>query len=721
MKGDEENPETLSGGRTAGNSAASAGSDDLDFGQTIKGFVEGQKVFGRYTLRQVLGRGGMGIVWQGWDNQLERDVALKFLPEMITRDSSAIDELKRETRKCLAITHPHIVRIHDFVEDASSAAIVMEYVDGPTLSALKVRQPTRTFEPGEILPWLEQLAAALDYAHTQAHIVHRDLKPSNLMINSAGELKVADFGIARSLSDSVTRLSMARHSNTSGTLAYMSPQQATGETPRASDDIYSVGATIYELLTGKPPFFSGNIYGQLQERVPPSVVERRRDLMGDAAVPVPTSWEQTIARALAKDPAERPAGAGELVRLLQFPAESETQGGRTSKARKVLLPLAALMLLALTGITLWTQRETLFPPPLAPTGAFSLTTEPDGAVLGLSDGNSLTTPISERSLPTGAYSGTLSKAGFASEGVAFSVNPGETTSLSPVTLRPTMGGLALGGDPLRGSASVQYQVTPLLLDSNPAGQPDGSRPDPVSGTLPATLTELPTGLYQVTLNSPGWPTSNEQIRITDGGTANVSWAPSFATLILETDPPEARVTVDGKSVGKDDRTLDLPPGEHRVRAERDGWPAIERSVDLTAKTVRTERFSFPPARVTLNSTPAGATVTRDKEVLGKTPLTLENLTPGSHTFSLSVDGYKPETLTAEATAGGQAVLSADLSEIPKPKPSATPRRSTAATSSPSKKPAATSGSSDPVRRGIENQYRRGQITREEYLNAIKNL
>lgn len=103
--------------------------DNLDLGQTLRGFAAGQKVFGRYTLARLLGRGGMGVVWLAHDGKLEQDVALKFLPEIVANDPAAINDLKRETRRSLQLTHPHIVRIYDFVEDSRLAAVAMEFVD----------------------------------------------------------------------------------------------------------------------------------------------------------------------------------------------------------------------------------------------------------------------------------------------------------------------------------------------------------------------------------------------------------------------------------------------------------------------------------------------------------------------------------------------------------------------------------------------------------------
>ena len=209
--------------------------------QTALDAAGGQVVFGRYTLVKVLGRGGMGIVWLARDEELERDVALKFLPDLMIQDRALLDQLKHETKRCLELTHPHIVRIHDFVHDERSGCISMEYVDGETLSNLRAEKEQKVFEPDEIAGWISQLCDALDYAHNRAKVIHRDLKPSNLMVNQRGDLKVADFGIARSLADSASRLTAEQ--GRSGTLVYMSPQQLNGERGTHLDDIYSLGAT----------------------------------------------------------------------------------------------------------------------------------------------------------------------------------------------------------------------------------------------------------------------------------------------------------------------------------------------------------------------------------------------------------------------------------------------------------------------------------------------
>src|SRR5262245_17530529 len=249
------------------------------------------------------------------------------------RDRAMLDQLKHETKRCLELTHPHVVQIHDFVHDERSGCISMEYVDGETLSNLRAEKEQKVFEPHELAGWITQLCEALDYAHNHAKVIHRDLKPANLMVNQSADLKITDFGIARSLADSASR--WTGEQGRSGTLVYMSPQQLNGDHGTHLDDIYSLGATVYELLTSKPPFHSGNIDRQICERVAPSMTDRRKEFNIE-----PTSvsqiWEDAVATCLAKDPSRRPQSTIKVAQRLQLPARSTrvaTAPGKTSNKK----------------------------------------------------------------------------------------------------------------------------------------------------------------------------------------------------------------------------------------------------------------------------------------------------------------------------------------------------------------------------------------------------
>jgi TolB-like protein/Tfp pilus assembly protein PilF len=245
------------------------------------------------------------------------------------------------------------------VHDERSGCISMEYIDGDTLSKLRCDKERKVFEPPELSDWMSQLCDALDYAHNYARIIHRDLKPANLMVNQRGQLKVSDFGIARSVGDSMSVLTMA--GGRSGTLAYMSPQQLEGERGTHLDDIYSLSASVYELLTSKPPFYVGNIDRQIREKIPPSMTERRKEFEIEAE-PIPAVWEQCVAVCLAKDPARRPQSALEVAQRLQLaPTQAGVvglvSGKRTNKVLLVGAGIGALLLLTLGGWYLTRQSS----------------------------------------------------------------------------------------------------------------------------------------------------------------------------------------------------------------------------------------------------------------------------------------------------------------------------------------------------------------------------
>ena len=296
----------------------SAADGNLAPGQTL-----GNK---RYRLEHKLGQGGMGMVWLATDTHLREEVALKLLPPEIQFDASALEDMRHETARSRRLAHPNIVRIHDLHEFPNEQPFIsMEFVDGVSLAGLKAQQQQRCFPWGFVRPLIEQLCSALEYAHGE-NLVHRDIKPSNIMIDAEGRLKLADFGIAAVASDSMSRVSL--QGNTSGTPAYMSPQQMDGRTPRVTDDIYAVGATIYECLTGKPPFFRGDIPHQVRNLDPPTI-EERLDEFG-LKNPLPNGVDALIMACLAKTPEQRPQSAKAVVEWLGLGGEAETNSDLTS-------------------------------------------------------------------------------------------------------------------------------------------------------------------------------------------------------------------------------------------------------------------------------------------------------------------------------------------------------------------------------------------------------
>jgi serine/threonine protein kinase len=282
---------------------------------TSSRIAAGERCFGRYRIDRELGRGGMGVVMLAQDEELGMPVALKLLPEAVADDTEGITRLKTEVLRGMNLTHPGIVRVHTFERDESHAAIVMEFVAGETLAERKAQEPEHCFDCAQILPWLEQLCAALDYAHDEGRTAHRDLKPRNLMLTNEGRLKVADFGLAALLTESLTRV--GTRADAVGTPPYMSPQQVMGKPATRSDDMYALGATIYDLLTGRPPFFRGDVFAQVLHAAPPTMAQRRAELGVTSKAPIPPSWENAVAACLSKDAASRPPSGAALLAILR--------------------------------------------------------------------------------------------------------------------------------------------------------------------------------------------------------------------------------------------------------------------------------------------------------------------------------------------------------------------------------------------------------------------
>ncbi len=213
----------------------------------------------RYSLDREIGRGGTGVVWLGRDEVLGRHVALKRIGLLPGADSTDLARAEREARLSARLNHPHVVAIFDVVVDSDSDSrwLVMEYVEGSTLSQL-VRQQGK-LSPDDAAPLIWQAADALVAAHS-AGIAHRDVKPSNILVDRSGKVKLTDFGIARIASDpSLTQTGMV-----TGSPAYLAPEIATGGRGDEAADVWSLGATMFHLLAGRPPYEIGdNVLGGL--------------------------------------------------------------------------------------------------------------------------------------------------------------------------------------------------------------------------------------------------------------------------------------------------------------------------------------------------------------------------------------------------------------------------------------------------------------------------
>jgi serine/threonine protein kinase/tetratricopeptide (TPR) repeat protein len=308
---------------------------------------------GPYEILAAIGKGGMGEVYRARDPRLNRDVAIKVLPQAFATDA-ARERFKREARAASALNHPNICAVHDVGEASGHPFLVMELLDGKTLREHIDGKP---LDIPVAIALSIQIADALDAAHSKG-IIHRDIKPANIFVTERGHAKVLDFGLAKhnqpADSDALTVDLLTEPGTAMGTVAYMAPEQARGETADARSDLWSLGVVMYEMVTGSRPFdgpTSPIIFDALLNKSPQPVRERNPK--------VPAELERIIGELLEKDRALRYPSAAELrddLQRLQSGSITAAARGTRKPLLKYGMVAAATLILATGGFILWQQR-----------------------------------------------------------------------------------------------------------------------------------------------------------------------------------------------------------------------------------------------------------------------------------------------------------------------------------------------------------------------------
>jgi eukaryotic-like serine/threonine-protein kinase len=266
---------------------------------------EGRALNGRYRLLTPVGGGGMAQVYKARDDILSRVVAVKILREQYAGDPGFVARFRREAQAAANLAHPNIVNVYDVGQDGDFHYIVMEYIPGASLKELITS--AAPLPNNKAINIGIQILSGLEYAHRNG-LIHRDIKPQNVLISPDGAVKVTDFGIAKSVSD----LGLTEAGLALGTAHYFSPEQAKGERVTPASDIYAVGVTMYEMLTGHLPFESDSVMGLAYKHIseaPPPIRESNPN--------VPARLEAIVLKALAKEPQERFETAVDMERVLK--------------------------------------------------------------------------------------------------------------------------------------------------------------------------------------------------------------------------------------------------------------------------------------------------------------------------------------------------------------------------------------------------------------------
>ena len=594
----------------------------------------GQEIDG-YQILDVLGRGGMGVVYLAEDVALSRNVALKVIDPALARDEAFLRRFRAEARALARIDSPHIVRVHALRQTDIGVFIVMEYVEGGTLADPIGRGPMPW---QKALPLIKQMLHAFSHAHGVG-VIHRDIKPSNIMLTPQGVVKVTDFGLAKlhqkNADATVTQ-------GISGTLFYMSPEQVKGQ--RDIDhrtDLYSLGMTIYEMLAGRVPLDRSEGQFTVLKRI----VEEKPVPPTHFAPQLPAGLVRIVMKALEKDPADRYQSAEEMLQDLEA-FESSASGSvaaeeiRSSPTvspalrRPLYLGAAALIgvLLVVAGILAyrtWIADGT--------SAMLTVTSAPEGAMVFVGEQFVGTTPLRDRPVDEGRVSMRLSKDGFVTVDTTLLVERG----------RPLMLDLQMIEATSAGTASATITSTPedaeVWIDGD------------LVGRTPYTLEAAAAGMLTVYLRKDGFEDLELQQELlpgedrliaavlnredSNGGGGSTTQPPSQGMLVVQTEG-SGRIEVDGRQVSAGS-PLTLAAGSHRV-ACGEGTHRMETGITVVAGASRSVTCHFR-SKVNVvttmsdgTSTWASVWINGQNQGLAPAELTLD---PGTYRIAVRRDGF----------------------------------------------------------------------------------
>jgi hypothetical protein len=627
---------------------------------------------GRYQIVSELGRGSMGVVYQGYDPVIGRTVAIKT---MLTEGLGPQEfqeykaRFQREAQAAGALTHPNIVTVYDFGEDSGLLYLAMELLEGKSLDSIVEAQNILPIET--IIPMYDQVCSALDHAHMHK-IVHRDIKPANIMILDSGLVKVTDFGIAKMMS-----LGMTQAGQILGTPNYMSPEQVKGRQVDGRADIFSLGVILYELVTGEMPFGAQNIttviYKIINENPTPP-----REL--DATIPQGLSY--VICKALAKNPDERYQTCREFAEDLK---NYKSLGGMTAPAATVILrvpPLQAPPAEPAAQAPIRAEAPPAAAPPQAPIRAEA----PPAAAPPVEQppqvrqvSVQVIPPVTARSqqhgpsLATGVMFAILILGALGVGGYYFVVLKPQQQNRNaviipppPVNPVPTTGTLTVSSDPAGATITIDGKgeadwVTPKTFQEYALGthQVTLSKPGYDDATSSVTIEAGKAGNVNATLTAqaqqPQQPETSTGVPLPGRVTARTQPTSKVGTLMVSSDPTGAKITIDGQT--RPDwvtpKTFqDYPAGTYQVTLSKPGFEDATNSVTVdagkTANLIPT--LGAPTGELNVVTTPPGLPVLIDGQPVGKSPVH-KILPVGQHTWTVIAPGREPYTKPVEVTSG----------------------------------------------------------------------
>ncbi|HLG94539.1 MAG TPA: serine/threonine-protein kinase [candidate division Zixibacteria bacterium] len=602
-------------------------------------------IVGKYRIEEKLGEGGMGAVYKATDLTLDRPVALKVLLAEITEDEKLRDRLKQEARALARFNHPNIAILYEF--DEVNNFLAMEFIEGQTLDQILAKEGALKAE--KILDIMKQVLPALSMAH-KAGITHRDIKPSNIMVTSQGSVKIMDFGIAKVAGSGAQTVSSGR---IVGSYLYISPEQIEHRPVDARTDIYSLGATLYEMATGRVPFETENHFLLMKahiEEKPPIPSDKNPDIHF-GLIPI-------ILKALEKNSEDRYQSAEEMLStLLALPPEKKRKRkppkpekeGKESAARKLFAfsfkrtAAASAAVLILGAIGIFVALKVASRPEkdekfrlIAPPGTLVLENFPSDGVLKV-DGKKMDYSVEGVSLAEGKYQLSIEKEGqiIWQEGVQITSGKNQKLDVN------SAGGVR--------AAPLNGQQGSFALNTDPAGAKVFLDGQPVAAEGAITV---PPGRHSLRLAAADYRDTTIEFEISSGESKNFGTLrlPGLAQWItLKGVPKGARILLNDVQVENTGQKLEVVSGTHTVSVQVPNRTGFVQTIQVPSGKPVTVTYTLPKGDLSLRAVPKASFFIDGRPAGREGPAFDTSLESGSYKISLKHPGFGKEPLAFDTT------------------------------------------------------------------------
>jgi eukaryotic-like serine/threonine-protein kinase len=543
------------------------------------------KTIDNYRVLEVIGRGGMGVVFKALDDNLEKIVALKMIDPFLARDENFVRRFKTEAKALARLENPNIVGVHALRNTEAGLFMVMEYVESQPLS--NYLRDNGPFNIKDAISILKQLLNAIGHAH-EVGVIHRDIKPSNILLCDNGKIKVTDFGLAKVVQQKsgASTVTQAR----AGTLYYMSPEQIKGlKNVDIRSDLYSLGMTVYEMLTGRVPFDKTDSDFTIQRQIV------------DGEIPSPVKFNATIPKkmikiiqkSINKEPEKRYQSANEMLKdILEF--EKNILEERKEKVKDKVRDKTIIKEIK----PVERKKKSLKPVIILSSIAISV-------IVGLF--------------------------------FLINSNEGENpkSALLSIVTTPEKAEIFLNNNPIGESPVENYKIR-TEVRQNIRIRKEGFIPVDTSLSISYGSTEnLTINLAKLSANE----VQSEQTVIQS------TEEKKSGTISITTNPPDASVFMDGANVGLTPYVKDnIIPGNYKLLLRKKGYADISESLKISAgKTYSVSKNLTSVTTLKINSEPSGADVLLNNKSAGKTPYTNNQTLPGEYNVTISKPGYKTYT------------------------------------------------------------------------------